>query len=119
MGYDTDKLYQQALNEIKEHKLYFVSDVIACLPCTSPTFYNHFPSDSSKFSDIKKELDKNRITAKIDLRKKWLKSDNATMQMGIMKLLSDDEELKKLAMEYKEVGGNLNISKIPVEIVED
>ena len=93
MAYDTENLKKQSLEAIEEHSLYFISDVIACLPCSKQTFYDH---GLDKIDDIKKALDKNKIVAKIELRKKWLKSDNATMQMGIMKLLSEDEELKKL-----------------------
>ena len=114
MAYDTEDLKSQAIAAIIEHDLYFISDVVACLPCSSSTFYGH---ELEKSEDIKKELEKNRIRAKIEMRKKWLKSDNATMQMGLMKLLSDDEELRKLAMEYREHGGEINLPVIKVEYV--
>lgn len=114
MAYDTANLKEQALSAIEEHQLYFISDVIAYLPCSSSTFYDH---GLEKSEDIKKALFKNKVLAKVELRKKWLKSDNATMQMGIMKLLSEDEELKKLAMEYKEHGGEVKLPSLKVEMV--
>jgi len=115
MAYDTENLKEQSLEAIEEHSLYFISDVIACLPCSKQTFYDH---GLDEIDDIKKALDKNKIEAKIELRKKWLRSDNATMQMGIMKLLSEDEELKKLAMEYKEHGGEVKLPSLKVEVVK-
>ena len=115
MAYDTKDLQEQALKAIEEYGLYFISDVVACLPCSTSTFYGHKLEESEP---IKKALESNRIHAKLEMRKKWLKSDNATMQMGLMKLLSDDEELRKLAMEYREHGGEINLPVIKVEYVD-
>lgn len=114
MAYNTKELTKQALKAIKEHNLYFISDVVAMLPCSSSTFYGH---ELEKSEDIKKALGANRIYAKMEMRKKWLQSDNATMQMGLMKLLSDDEELRKLAMEYRQHGGEVNLPILKVEYV--
>ena len=114
MAYNTEDLRRQAIESIKEHNLYFNSDVIAMLPCSNRAYYDH---KLHECNDIKKELEKNRINAKMEMRKKWLKSDNATMQMGLMKLLSEDEELRKLAMEYREHGGEINLPTIKVEYV--
>lgn len=115
MAYKTEDLQEQALQAIEEHGLYFISDVIACLPCDKTTFYAHKLNESN---DIKRALERNRINAKIEMRKKWLKSDNATMQMGLMKLLSEDEELRKLAMEYREHSGEVNLPVLKVEVVK-
>jgi hypothetical protein len=115
MAYDTENLRKLSLDAIKEHNLYFITDVVAYLPCDKSTFYNH---DLDKCNDIKKALHSNRVNAKVELRKKWLKSNNATMQMGLMKLLSEDEELKKLAMEYKEHGGEIKLPTLQVEVVK-
>lgn len=113
--YNVEDLKEQSIKAIEEHDLYFISDVIACLPCSSATFYLH---ELEKSEDIKKALEANRINAKIEMRKKWLKSDNATMQMGLMKLLSEDEELRKLAMEYREHSGEIKLPSLKVEIVK-
>ena len=115
MAYDTKELIDQALKAIKEHNLYFNSDVISMLPCSNRTYYDH---NLHECNDIKKELEKNRIFAKIEMRKKWLASDNATMQMGLMKLLSEDEELRKLAMEYREHSGEIKLPQLSVQIVK-
>lgn len=114
MAYDTEELKEQALRAIEEYNLYFHSDVIACLPCSKQTYYDH---GLDQLDDIKKDLERNKVNAKVEMRKKWLKSDNATMQMGLMKLLSEDEELKKLAMEYKEHSGEVKLPTLSVEVV--
>lgn len=116
MAYETTELQEQALEAIKEHDLYFISDVVACLPCSSSTFYDH---ELEKSEAIKKALEANKIKAKIEMRKKWLNSDNATMQMGLMKLLSEDEELRKLAMEYREHGGEIKLPSLQVEVIKN
>ena len=115
MAYETEDLKQQALKAIEEHDLYFSSDVIAMLPCSNRAYYDH---KLHECNDIKKALESNRINAKIEMRKKWLKSDNATMQMGLMKLLSEDEELRKLAMEYREHSGEIKLPQLSVQIVK-
>lgn len=115
MAYDTDDLREQALSAIIENNLYFNSDVIAMLPCSNRAYYDH---NLHECNDIKKALESNRINAKMEMRKKWLKSDNATMQMGLMKLLSEDDELRKLAMEYKQHSGEVGIKKITRVIVD-
>ena len=115
MAYETEDLLKQSLEAIKEHGLYFISDVIACIPCSKQTFYDH---GLDQLDDIKKALESNRINAKIEMRKKWLQSDNATMQMGLMKILSEDEELRKLAMNYNEHSGEIKLPKLEVELVK-
>ncbi len=107
MAYNTNKLKKQALKAIKEHGLYFIEDVIAYLPCSKPTFYDHFPNESDIYKSIVEELEENRIVDKVSMRKKWKDSDNATLQMGLMKLLSSDEERRRLSMEYREHSGTI------------
>jgi hypothetical protein len=45
------------------------------------------------------------------MRKKWYDSDNATLQMALMKLLSSQEEHRKLSQQFIE-SNNTNISEI-------
>jgi len=99
MAYNKKDLEEKALTAIKENELYFIQDVVTYLPCSSATFYNH---ELEKLETIKRELEKNAIRTKVSMRKKWKDSDNATLQMGLMKLLSTDEERRRLAMEYRD-----------------
>lgn len=107
--YDTQDLFNKAEKAIKKNNLYFIEDIIAYLPCSKPTFYEHFPTESNDYKRLVELLEDNRITDKVSMRKKWHDSDNATLQMGLMKLLSTDEERRRLAMEYREHSGSINI----------
>lgn len=102
MAYDTNKLYNTAIEAIKEHKLFFIDDIVAYLPCTTSTFYEKFPTKSDKSEHLKELLESNRITEKVSMRKKWKDSDNATLQMGLMKLICNNEERKNLSQSYQD-----------------
>lgn len=100
MAYKTEKLFEDAMHHIKEKKLFFFEDVIAYLGIGRNTFYDHFPIDSNNYDIIKRELDNNKVAIKTSMRKKWYDSDNATLQVALMKLISTDEERKKLSNTY-------------------
>jgi hypothetical protein len=99
MPYDKKKLEKQSLEAIAKHKLFFIDDIISYLPCSRATFYNY---GLDKLDTIKDELTKQKTELKVAMRSKWYKSDNATLQMGLMKLVSTDEELRKLSMNHNE-----------------
>lgn len=96
MAYDTERLKKKAIEAIKEHRLFFIEDVVAYLPCVKQTFYDHELDESD---DIKELLERNRIEVKVSMRSKWYKSDNPTLQMGLMKLIATDQERANLSMQ--------------------
>ena len=100
MAYKTEDLLEQAVSHIKEKKLFFIEDVLVYLPCSKATFYDHFPIESNELNIIKDELEKNRVQVKSAMRKKWYDSDNATLQVALMKLICTDEERKALSPSY-------------------
>lgn len=100
MAYDRNKLEQQALEAIEKHKLFFITDVICYLPCARSTFYE---LDLDKSDNLINALLKVKTEIKVSMRSKWYKSENATLQMGLMKLISTDEELRKLSMQHNAV----------------
>ena len=69
------------------------------------TFYSgisrahYFVLKLNESDHIKNALDDNKNRTKHSMLSKWYKSDNATLQMGLMKLISTDEELRKLSMQ--------------------
>jgi len=95
--YTKHELEKMSIEAIQKNKLFFIQDVIAYLPICSATFYNH---ELEKLETIKDELTKVKVEIKVSMRNKWYKSHNATLQMGLMKLLSTDEELRKLSMQH-------------------
>jgi hypothetical protein len=72
------------------------------LPCCRATFYN---LGLDKLDTIKDALEQNKIETKNSMRAKWYKSDNATLQIALMKLISSDEERRKMSQNYNEITG--------------
>ena len=102
MAYDKKKIFEQAKEVITKHKLFFIEDVVAFLPITKKTYYEWWPVGGDESDQLKELLDENKTTLKVSMRKKWFDSDNATLQMALMKLISTPEELRKLSMNHIE-----------------
>lgn len=94
--------FEKAKKAIIEHKLIFIEDIIAMIAIAKSTFYDYFPLDSNESNDLRQMLDENRINTKVKMRAKWEESESAALQMGLYKLLSTEEELKRLAMVYND-----------------
>ena len=101
MAYDKKKIFEQAKEVIVKHKLFFVEDIVAFLPCAKPTFYDFFPPDSNELNELKALLETNRTTLKVSMRSKWYKSNAPALQMALMKLIASPEELRKLSMNHQ------------------
>ena len=93
MAYKTSDLEEKALKAITEKKLFFIEDVCSFLPCDKKTFYAHKLHESNS---IKEELEKNKVSTKVSMRSKWYESDNATLQVALMKLIGSDAEAHRL-----------------------
>jgi hypothetical protein len=102
MAYDRNKIFEQAKEVIVKHKLFFVEDIVAFLPCAKPTFYDFFPPDSNELNELKALLETNRTTLKVSMRSKWYTSNAPALQMALMKLIATPEELRKLSMQFVE-----------------
>jgi hypothetical protein len=101
MAYDRKKIFEQAKEMIIKHKLFFIEDIIAFLPCSKNYFYDHFPTDSNEYDELKGLLETNRIELKVSMRSKWYKSNAPALQMALMKLIATPEELRKLSMNHQ------------------
>ena len=101
MAYDKVKIFEQAKEMIVKHKLFFVEDIVAFLPCAKPTFYDFFPPDSNELNELKELLEQNRVTLKVSMRSKWYTSNAPALQMALMKLIATPEELRKLSMNHQ------------------
>ena len=115
MAYNTEDLFNTAMEQIKKHKLFFIEDIIAFLPCRKSTFYEHFPNDSDYYKRMLEELEQNRTELKVSMRSKWYKSNAPALQMALMKLICTDEERKKLAMQYSENLSNHTIENFNIK----
>ena len=117
MAYDRKKIFEQAKEMIVKHKLFFVDDIVAFLPCSKSSFYEFYPDGSDELDELKELLNVNRTTLKVSMRSKWYTSNAPALQMALMKLIATPEELKKLSMQFIEsentnVNKNFDISKI-------
>lgn len=118
MAYKTEDLLKKALEAIEKHKLFFVEDIIAFLPCHKSTFYEHFPNESDNYKRMVEALEKNRVELKVSMRSKWYKSNAPALQLALMKLIATPEELKKLAMNYQEIDHTTKGDKIQTIVRE-
>ncbi len=94
MAYDTETLEKKALSAIKKHKLVFVEEVVAFLPCSKPTFYAH---KLNELDSIKDALEGNKIKTKITLREKMEAAENPTAWVALYKLVGTDDEAGRLS----------------------
>jgi hypothetical protein len=117
MAYNTEDLFNKAKEAIEKHKLFFIEDIVAFVPCDKTTFYRHFPLESNEYNKLKEMLDKNKIEIKTSMRSKWYKSDAPALQMALYKLAASPEEHKLLQMNYQDVtsGGKRILPKIEWE----
>lgn len=111
MAYDKKKIFEQAKAAIMDNKLFFIDDVVAFLPIARSTFYDW---EMDKSDELKGLLNENKIKIKSSMRSKWYKSQNATLQMALMKLICTDDERKKLAVSYVESKNENKNVDIPV-----
>ena len=102
MAYKTTDLKKKAIEAIEKYKLIFIDEIASYLPCNRATFYNH---KLDKLDSIKELLDENKDKIKSSLRSKWYKTDNATLQLALMRLICTDKERRKLAINYTELTG--------------
>jgi hypothetical protein len=102
MAYDRKKIFEQAKEMIVKHKLFFIEDIVAFLPCGKTAFYEFFAPDTNELNELKELLNQNRTELKVSMRSKWYKSNAPALQMALMKLIATPEELKKLSMQYND-----------------
>jgi len=93
MAHKKEDMIKLSLDAIKDNNLVFVTEIFAFVPFSQATFYNH---KLEGLESIKKALDDNRVTTKAGMRKEWLKSTNATLQIALYKLLATNEEYDRL-----------------------
>lgn len=102
MAYKTSDLKKKAIEVIEKYKLIFIEEVAIHINISKATFYKH---ELNEVNAIKELLDKNKGEIKAALRSKWYKTDNATLQLALMRLVCSDKERRKLAINYTELTG--------------
>ena len=98
--YDRKKIYNQAIDAIKENNLFFIEDIIAFIPCNKDTFYRFFPKGSDEYDTLKRLLEDNKIRTKSSIRAKLFKSQKAAELLALYRLICTPEEHQKLNQQY-------------------
>ena len=96
MAYKKTDMIKQSLEAIKENNLVFVEEIIAFVPFSQATFYNH---KLEQLEEIKKALDNNRIRTKAGLRKNWRESKSPALQIALYRLLATESEYDRLVLQ--------------------
>ena len=97
---EKQKAYEKELLKIiKERKIMFFSHAFAYTSFSAATAYNH---NLEKLDTIKEALAKNRASGVTYMLNKWIGSDNATLQIAAMRIISDEEIRRSLNQQYIE-----------------
>ena len=91
------KYEAELLKVIEEKKIAFLDHAFAFTSFSGSTAYNH---ELEKLESIKNAIKQNRVKAKNYMLNKWIASDNPTLQVAAMRLLSNTEEHRKLNQSY-------------------
>jgi ACT domain-containing protein len=114
MAHNKKKLIDESLNAIEKYKLFFIEDVVAYISCCKATFYKY---KLNEIDAIKQSLENNKINIKVSMRNKWYKSESATLQIALMKIIATEDEAHRLNGSRQEIkhNANVNISKLSNE----
>jgi len=96
MAFNKKKILKQALELIKEKQILDITELTALLPCHRATFYSFFPADSDELDNIKDLINTNKRIVCGSLKRKWIASENSTLQIAAYKLMGEDEEVHRL-----------------------
>ena len=102
------------LEAIQKHPIFCFNDIFVYYDgCSRSTAYAH---GLDKSDNIKEAIYKNRRKGVTSLKAKWLKSENATLQLAVMRMICDPEEHKTLNQNY--TVNSFEFDKEKVEIVD-
>lgn len=104
------------LNLIVKHKIMKIQHIFQhYTDLASAQFYN---LELEKSESIKETIAINKSKAVSYMLNKWVGSDNATLQISAFKVLCEDEDRKKLSMQFVETDNTHQVKKFEVEILK-
>ena len=106
MAYDKNKIYEQAIEAIKNNNLFFVNDIWAWLPCSRSWFYDAFPDGSDELDTFKNLLEQNKTRTKSAIRAKLFKGEKAAELLALYRLICTPEEHRLLNQQYVDATTN-------------
>ena len=99
------------LEAIQKHPIFCFNDIfVYYTACVRSTAYEH---NLDKSDIIKEAIYKNRRKGVTSLKAKWLKSENATLQLAAMRLICDADEHRALNQNYTNIRVDENNEQQP------
>jgi hypothetical protein len=116
MGKTKEQHEKEILDIIVKHKIMRISHIFQhYVDLSSAHFYN---LEMEKLESIKEAISTNKSKAVSYMLNKWVGSDNATLQISAFKVLCEDEDRKKLSMQFVESENSHQVRKFEVEILK-
>lgn len=108
---------EEILKLIVKHKIMKIQHIFQhYTDLASAQFYN---LELEKSESIKEAIQTNKSKAVSYMLNKWVGSDNATLQISAFKVLCEDEDRKKLSMQFVESENTHQVKKFEVEIIDN
>jgi len=111
MAHNKEEIYIKAQEVIKDNELFFIEDIIAYIACSKFYFYDAFPVDSNEYNTLKELLEANKVSKKVEIRKKLYKSEKAAELLALYRLICTKEEHQLLNQQYIEHSGKIETPK--------
>jgi hypothetical protein len=116
MGKTKEQHEEQILNIVVKHKIMKINHIFQhYTDLQHSQFYN---LELDKSESIKEAITTNKSKAVSYMLNKWVGSDNATLQISAFKVLCEDEDRKKLSMQFVESENSHQVRKFEVEILK-
>ena len=116
MGKTKEQHEKEILDVIIKHKIMKIQHIFQhYTDLGSAQFYN---LELEKSESIKEAITTNKSKAVSYMLNKWVGSDNATLQISAFKVLCEDEDRKKLSMQFVESENSHQVRKFEVEILK-
>lgn len=105
MGAKTNTKHEKPILEaIEKYPIFCFNDIFGYyFGCSRRTAYEHGLHESH---DIKEAIFKNRRKGVTNLKAKWLKSENPTLQLALMRMICEPEEHRALNQNYQDITTN-------------
>lgn len=115
--YAPQQIYAEAMRIIEEKVVFFEDDLIAWLPCSKSTYYEHIKRGSDEADSIKSAILLNRVRAKSVVRRNLFQNaDNPTAQIAFYKMICTPEEREALSTHNEVTTRSTDVAKIVFHI---
>lgn len=117
MGKSKEQHEENILDIIVKNKVMKISHIFQhYTDLQRAQFYN---LELDKSDIIKEAIAKNKSKAVSYMLNKWVGSDNATLQISAFKVLCEDEDRKKLSMQFVESENKHELKEFTVKVIDN